>query len=153
MGIGDRIRAAREAKGWGANELDRQARYATGTTSRLERGERGTRRGMGSETLVRFADALGVRPAWLLTGEGPMTDAEPVTEGDELALAVDICRKGGRPERAIEYVLAMPRPENWRKLPALYWIEKMRVITEFLAGGIELPPNPAVGARSKKRHR
>lgn len=65
--IVDRIRSARIMRGLGSRELSKLSGLSSAAVSRLE-----TRKVDGIEvsTLVQIADALGVRRAWLLTGEG-----------------------------------------------------------------------------------
>lgn len=63
----DRIRRMRKALGLTTRELDKKAALSHGYTWRVERGERPA---MRTDTLRKYARALGVSQAWLLTGEG-----------------------------------------------------------------------------------
>ena len=66
--IADRVLAARTLRGLGSRELARLAGMSAAATSRVER----YRRGITVQTVFRLADALRVRRAWLITGEGRM---------------------------------------------------------------------------------
>jgi ribosome-binding protein aMBF1 (putative translation factor) len=66
--IADRVLAARTLRGLGSRELARLAGMSAAATSRVEH----YRRGITVQTVFRLADALRVRRAWLITGEGRM---------------------------------------------------------------------------------
>lgn len=70
--IADRILAARTIRGLGSRELARLAGMSSAATSRVEN----YRRGISVQTVFRFADALKVRRAWLVTGDGKMDEKE-----------------------------------------------------------------------------
>jgi transcriptional regulator with XRE-family HTH domain len=63
-----RVREMREAKGWTQRDLAREADVRQATVSKAEAGESIT-----LATLVKLADALGVRAAFLI-------DHEPTTK-------------------------------------------------------------------------
>lgn len=66
-GLAARLRAVRAAKGLTLRELDRRAEISTGASRAVEVG------GMPTLDTIEFlARALGVSPAWLAYGEGPM---------------------------------------------------------------------------------
>jgi transcriptional regulator with XRE-family HTH domain len=67
--VGQRVKAAREAAGLGLNELDARIDSKSGYTSRIESGDRLSPR---LEKLRLIAEATGVDPGWLITGEGSM---------------------------------------------------------------------------------
>ena len=69
--VGQRVRLARTARGYGVNELDRLLGSKQGYVSRLEGSEREPR----ADTLRKLAQALGVSVEWLATGEGTMEGA------------------------------------------------------------------------------
>lgn len=66
--VGARVRAARELRGLGYNELDRAIGKQPGYTSRLESSNRAPR----ADTLERLAAVLRVRIEYLVRGEEPM---------------------------------------------------------------------------------
>lgn len=72
--IAERMKSAREAAGFGFNELDRAAKVAKGNTSRVESGEREQ---LGADVTARYAAALGVSHEWLATGSGPRRPPSP----------------------------------------------------------------------------
>lgn len=76
--LGQRLRAAREAKQISQQELARRAGVSSGAIGNLEAGSRKSPR-----NLLAIAAALGVSPHWLETGVGSMSDfvlvAEPGT--------------------------------------------------------------------------
>lgn len=55
MTLGERLKAARTARGWSYDKLARMAEVAKGTVVEIERG-----RSPRIDTLRRIADALGV---------------------------------------------------------------------------------------------
>lgn len=66
--IGSRIRAARENKELDQSTLSEKVEVALRTLQRWEKGDQVP----DSEYLLRLAKYTGVRPEWLLTGEGEM---------------------------------------------------------------------------------
>ena len=70
-GLAQRVREARAIRGFSIREVERRAGTAEGSVRAIEG------RTMPSlDTLEQIAKALGVSPAWLAYGEGPM-DAPP----------------------------------------------------------------------------
>ena len=66
MDIYQRIKKAREAKGWTMQELAEKVGYASNSAiARVESGERS----VNHEMLVKYAEALEVSPLWLLYGD------------------------------------------------------------------------------------
>ena len=63
MKLGDRLKLAREKKGWSQRELGRQAHVRYATISELETG---VRTAMNTDTAKRLAQALGVTMDWLI---------------------------------------------------------------------------------------
>lgn len=80
--IGDRIREAREAKGWTKAELARQLKVEPPTISQLESGET---KSPSSENLLRLRD-LGINPDFIMRGKGPklLEDIEKKLKTDTL---------------------------------------------------------------------
>jgi transcriptional regulator with XRE-family HTH domain len=74
MTTAERLRSARKSRGLSQETLARQIAMSVKTIVRIERGDYTTSIG----TLRTLADALGVSPAWLLTGEG--RGPEPTAE-------------------------------------------------------------------------
>lgn len=64
--VGDRIKAAREAKGWNQAELARRLNVTAPTVSQLESGSSGA---PSSETLLRMRD-VGINPDYIMRGKG-----------------------------------------------------------------------------------
>jgi len=62
-GLGQRLRQAREARGWTTRELAIRARIAASVINRLESGERAS---TSTETLRRLAQVLEVSADYLL---------------------------------------------------------------------------------------
>jgi transcriptional regulator with XRE-family HTH domain len=63
MSLQDRLKAAREKKGWSQRELARHAQMRYATISELENGKR---RAMNTDTARRLARALGVSVDYLI---------------------------------------------------------------------------------------
>lgn len=122
--MGDRLRQARLLRGLGVNELDRVAKLAVGTTSRLEHGDRG-KRGSSGATVAKLASVLKVRVEWLLSGTEPM-EAPSTDEVPNRAAAAALAREAGVLQEAIDDVLleAVP-PEDTHK-PTLWWANRMQ---------------------------
>ena len=72
--LGERVKAAREAKGLQVNELDRLAKVSKGSTSRVEADQR---KRVSADIIAKYAAALGVSHEWLATGSGPRQPASP----------------------------------------------------------------------------
>lgn len=137
--VGQRITRIRLLRGLKVNELDRLACVAPGTTSRIERGERGGKGGHRAETLRRYAKALRVRLDYLLTETGPMD-----LEDDPLphrARTVELVRREGKhSEDAIAHALGLPADPS--KSP-LFWYDVIRAKDELLKLEASLaPPSP-----------
>lgn len=73
MTIADRLRMARENKEYDQRKLAVKIDVAARTLQRWEKGEQVP----DSNYLVRLAKQTGVRPEWLLTGEGEMYPSLP----------------------------------------------------------------------------
>jgi len=73
-----RLALARRVADMGSTELDDAAGVAIGRTSRAESGERID--GLPLDTVIKFARALRVSPAWLAFGEGAMRAENPESE-------------------------------------------------------------------------
>lgn len=78
MHFGERIRAARDERGWSASDLAREAGVDASLISTYESGKR---KEPAAPYLVKLSKALGVTAEWLLTGEGPMFRDDDVAEG------------------------------------------------------------------------
>lgn len=80
--VGERIREAREAKGWSQAELARRIRVRPPSVSQLESGDSGA---PSSETLLRMRDA-GINPDYIMRGKGPklLGDIEKKLRADTL---------------------------------------------------------------------
>lgn len=139
---GERIRHARELKGWSRNRLDAEAGLSQGVTSRLERNERA---GMG-DTIAKMAAALGVRSDWILSGTTPM-EAEAVPVQDAVprrAEAARLAREDGVYEAAVLAVLAeRPDPQALAR-SVLWWADRMRMRQAEMIGSLREAP-AAVG--------
>lgn len=66
--FGDRVKEAREAKGWGFADLAEKVGVSRQAIMAVETGETKT---MRPENLFKAADALEVKARWLATGNGP----------------------------------------------------------------------------------
>ena len=64
MRLGERLKAAREKKGWSQRELARQANVRYATISELERG---IRTAMNTDTAKKIARSLGVSVDYLIS--------------------------------------------------------------------------------------
>lgn len=80
--IGQRIRCAREIKGWKQAELALEADLTQAAVSNLETD--GTRKPSGP-SLLRLASAIDVNPDWILQGVGNMSTTSAITK-DEVDL-------------------------------------------------------------------
>lgn len=80
--VGERIREAREAKGWSQAELARRLKVKPPSVSQLESGDSGA---PSSETLLRMRDA-GINPDYIMRGKGPklLEDIEKKLRADTL---------------------------------------------------------------------
>jgi transcriptional regulator with XRE-family HTH domain len=87
--LGERLRQAREARGWIQRELARQSGVNVAMINRIEKGEVVNPR---LDTLTQLARALRIRVGYLAVGEGPMdTDAEyEPAEGGLVATVVPL---------------------------------------------------------------
>lgn len=73
--IAERLRFARDSKGWVQAQLAVAAGVSTGTIGNIESGAR-----QSKGSIPQIADALGIRHKWLANGEGPMELARQVDE-------------------------------------------------------------------------
>jgi repressor LexA len=78
--VGQRVRAARRARGLNQEELSGRLGIHRNSLVRYERGERG----IEVELLVRIARELEISLHWLVTGEGEMEEAPQVPESERL---------------------------------------------------------------------
>lgn len=84
--FGQRVKQAREAKGWSQTELAEKAGVSRQAIFSVETGETKT---MRPENLFRAADALGVKARWLATGEGPKApELDRTINAEALKIAV-----------------------------------------------------------------
>lgn len=139
--FGQRVKRCRELRGLSRNELDRRAKFAPGTTSRIERGERGAKSGTKLDTAQRYAKAMHVHVEYLLTENGPMElNDDPVPER---ARAIEVLRSDGRTgEQAIAYAMGLPGDTT---KSALWWIDLIR------AKDTEITLEAALSPPRKKR--
>lgn len=89
--IGDRVRKAREALGWGTPRLAKEVKVLTSQSIQgLESGE-----SRGTKYVVELAKALGQDPEWLATGKGAFgtgpkkLSGEKSAQGRQLSLTPD----------------------------------------------------------------
>jgi transcriptional regulator with XRE-family HTH domain len=80
-GLAERLVTAREAAGLSQSELARRVGIAPQSVQAIEAGET-----KHTRFLVKIADILGVSPAWLQGGAGPMKPVavDGATPGDEV---------------------------------------------------------------------
>lgn len=84
--LGTRITDLRERRGWTQKKLSEEARLSVTFLSEVENGKRN----IGSESLLRIADALGASLDFLLRGtEDQPQPRESLKVPPELALAAD----------------------------------------------------------------
>lgn len=82
MNLGERVRKAREMRGYSQEELGELAGCGQGVVSKIERGDQNT-----TAYIVKLATALKVRPEWLDDGSGEMEDGLYV-ESEKIKRAV-----------------------------------------------------------------
>jgi transcriptional regulator with XRE-family HTH domain len=109
MTIGERIRKERDVQGISRPQLAKLTGIPYPTLSGIESGDQGS-----TTRLHQIADALGVRPKWLETGEGPkhgVAEAIPRYSSqdvrpdfEKLGLAVHVLR---------EYLSIRNEPAEW----------------------------------------
>src|SRR6059058_3332426 len=87
-GIGQRLRAARRARGLTQRDLQTSG-VTFGYICRIERGTRAP----SVEVIRRLAEALGVSPGWLETGNEDRWDQ--FTHGEVAAMHAALVRAGG----------------------------------------------------------
>ena len=90
VSIGDRIRESRENKQLDQQELATRVGVVSRTLQRWEKGEQVP----GGDYIMTLAKWTGVRPEWLLTGEGEMY-GNPVSGPNVFSLKKDALTKGG----------------------------------------------------------
>lgn len=153
----ERIKIARERKGWTANRLGVEAGLSQGMIYRLESGER-AKRGGSTDTLAKVARALGVRMQWLVDGSGSMEETS--AEAPARTAASAIAREGGVHAEAIRLVLAEPVDADDAARPILWWIDRMRRRELDLMSSPKPPPRrrgalpaPAAPAKSGRRRK
>jgi transcriptional regulator with XRE-family HTH domain len=89
--FGDRVKEAREAKGWSQSDLAEKAGVSRQAIFSVENGETKT---MRPENLFRAADALEVKARWLATGQGPRAaELNRTIKADTLRAAVEDVEK------------------------------------------------------------
>lgn len=120
---GERIRAAREARGLTMADLARSAGISAGAVSRIERGERAP----GSVTLRRLAQALGVTPGNLMdeAGAAVAAGAETLAKAGYVAQAAAGAIGDGRVLQAISAIT--------RVMPTLPEAGQARVLSVIIA--------------------
>jgi transcriptional regulator with XRE-family HTH domain len=80
MTVGDRIRKTRTAMGWSRPRLAKEAGVPYPTLAGLENGDQ-----LKSTALIAIANALGVDPGWLSSGES-QPQLTPALSGCEVEL-------------------------------------------------------------------
>ena len=97
MSFGERVRTAREARGWSQKELGRRVGISQQAVAKLER------KGQGSSRVLGLAAALQVSPEWLQFGTG---DRDPTSAlGNQ------------------EHENVCPGPEPVRAIPEISWVQ------------------------------
>ena len=124
--FGIRVREIRTAKGIGSNDLDRRAKVAVGTTSRVESGQK---QEPTIQTAEALAQGLGVSTDRLIVGipVGPR-DVDPDPTYPSRARAIAAARIVELREQAIEAVLRELLPEGAADPGAAYWLERVLVL-------------------------
>lgn len=97
LGLGARLKQAREAKNLTQDELAERALTTQQTISRLELGDRN----VSDELVVRLANVLGVSPSWLKFGRAELDD---VTDAD-MELLLKLRRLPEQDREEIEQVV------------------------------------------------
>ena len=134
MGLGERIREARAAKGLSQRELAVKAGVSAGQIGHLEKGSRDNPE---RETSVAIAAALEVGVEWLLTGNNPRVPHEDLVDaGDPYpARAAAITRMRGLvSEQAIATVRA---DHNLGTLTEAEWVEELLRADRLARKGLE----------------
>ncbi|OVE45687.1 hypothetical protein CBW21_22095 [Chromobacterium violaceum] len=83
--IGERIRVARESRGWKQEQLARKVGIGRSTLSNIENGGQDTT----TEVFFSLAKALKLNPIWLYSGTGPREQAAPEGEAYITAESLD----------------------------------------------------------------
>ena len=91
--LGQRIREAREARGWSQLRLGESVGVSRAAVSQWESGES---KGLRPENLVAAARALAVNVEWLVTGVGAMRPDEPCSKNNGLASRCSPARRHAR---------------------------------------------------------
>jgi transcriptional regulator with XRE-family HTH domain len=84
-GLGKRIAELRERRGWTQRKLAEEAKITPTFLSEIENGKRN----IGSDVLLRIADALHASLDYLASGEEAPRRAQPLVIPPELALAAE----------------------------------------------------------------
>jgi transcriptional regulator with XRE-family HTH domain len=138
--LGERVKYARELRGWSQNQLDKRAGFSVGRVSRIERNERAP----SADTLAKLAATLGVRADWILSGLPPMEAAsvepDPVPNRAE---AARLARDDGVYDAAIESVSREAVDANSLKRSVLWWADRMRLRQRELIEGTRDIGTPA----------
>ncbi len=122
--IAERIRAELDARNWTQAELCRRSGLGTSGLSMLLKRQRKPRK----KTVNALAQALGVSPVWLMTGQGdktavpvetpPAAPVEPATEAPSSVepAPAETTPPAPRPVVQIQIVLTNPRVDEIRAL-------------------------------------
>lgn len=102
--VGERLRFARDKKGYTAYKLAKLSGVSTPQISQIEAGTRGSN--LSFEVAYSLAEALHVRPEWLVRGEGDPDTEEKYEPVDE------------------------PRPldETFERYPAMFHVKRLAII-------------------------
>jgi repressor LexA len=68
-GIGKRIKKLRETLGLTQEEFGARVQLSSGAICDIEKGIRGSKKGIGADTIARICKAFNIDPKWLLFGE------------------------------------------------------------------------------------
>lgn len=126
MGLGERIREEREARGWTASDLARYSGVSKQHLSRVEAGERG----LGCDKLVMLARALGIRPGELL--DEVEIDAEVEAIDDVYPSRTRVLLAIGRhfPADVVEELARLLLPDGASDPGEIWWSRMLHSIHE-----------------------
>ena len=118
--FGQRVREARERRGWSQGELAKRLRIDRTTLNKIERGSRGD---VSISQLFAFATVLGIAPVYLLTPQSDGPEVE-LTVGGPVVSPADARQwiRGEPPEEFDawrEWLLDLPRDEQRQQLAAV----------------------------------